>query len=257
MDVAADLAILIRNISSEIHGGQAPGGSAVVDGRVVNYSQKDNLLSVALTHYALRDGEPFILSVPYSMFMAGDTYGDYFYPETDLLCTIVVVESSTGESIQINFAHDALNPPANLNGSTNDSPNNPSIIAPLQPGERLILHKGGYALRFTAIGIQLGSTSYGGQVPAAVEGSIVDPTALLAALQVIVTAAVAACSPPSIGSALAGFTAFQTALTTLQDTSPAYLEPADALMWIDDPLHDPAVGSGGSQGVLLTEAGKT
>ena len=172
-DLASDFTMVVRNIVAEIHG-RGPRGSVILDGRVSTYTQKSNILSVALTHYTQKNGDPFILAVPYSMFMAGDTYGDYFYPEEGLLCTIAVVEGDTGESIQINFAHDGLMPPANLTGSSSASPYQPSIIAPLQPGERLILHKAGFALRFMANGgIQMGGVTNGGQYPTAVEGSAI------------------------------------------------------------------------------------
>jgi hypothetical protein len=253
MDVAADLAMLIRNIASEISSGQASPG--VIDGRVIGYDQALGTITVVIPKYHHPNGNPFTLEVPYGMFMAGDTYGDYFYPEVGLFCTLAVIEGATGETVQINFAHDAVNPPANLEGSADPSPNAPSIIAPLQPGERLILPKSGFGIRFSADdGIQMGGTTDGGQVPSAVEGSIVDPTALLSALENAASVA-ASDAVPGDGGKVA-FLSFASTLRILIATSPAYLEPTDALCWIDDPAHDPTVGSGGAQSILLPGPGQ-
>ena len=176
MDLASDLAMMIRNISSEVSGGALK--STALYGRVVGYHQDSNNMVVAIPHYVQANGTVPQIHVPIGCFMAGNGYGDYFYAETGQLCLLLVMEADTGDTIHGFLLNDAANPPPNLGGD----PNTPR--APLEAGERIIIGRNGQIIRFAANGdlqlvgvgnARLGSRADGGAnfgtTPVAVEGS--------------------------------------------------------------------------------------
>lgn len=177
MDLASDLAMMIRNISSEVSGGSLR--STALYGRVVGYHQDSNNMVVAIPHYAQANGTVPQIHVPIGCFMAGSGYGDFFYAETGQLCLLLVVEADTGDAVHGFLLCDADNLPPNLEGDSG-TPN-----APLEVGERIIVGRNGQVFRFSSVGdilvsaagnVRLGSRSANfGTTPVAVEGTGVVP----------------------------------------------------------------------------------
>lgn len=166
MDLGSELAMHIRNIAAEVCTNTAANKVAVLEGRIDAYDQANGTVDIVLAQYYTPGNPPYKVTVPYGLFMAGNGYGDYFYPEPGQSCVILAfADAGDGGWVQVALTHDTLNPPANFTGS--------GIAGPLQPGDRAIYAKGDWLIRAGSGKIQLGSTGAGGTTPTAVEGSYV------------------------------------------------------------------------------------
>ena len=250
MDVASDLAILMRNIAAEVSFGRGSPTYALF-GRVASYDPTTDRTQVQVVHWGPTQQDQLIISIPTSGEMKGDGYGDYFYPDEGTLCLVLLVERSTGDSISLQLLNDDVNQPPSWGSG---------IAAKLTPGERIIWSKSGFLARFNAAGkLQLGSTS-GGTTPVAVEGSSVTHNHTLVQFYAELATAIAnyiIANPPTAASC--GLTDVAAIFAALAAPTPVPTDTAgDTTMpgVLTTAVVDTATeGTGGAQSVLAPGPG--
>jgi len=162
IDQVAVFKMIVKDAGSRIHAAW---------GYVANYDPATNQVQVTLPSYQqgwvpnnAAQNAPLVspwmpLGTPY----AGKSYGFECYPDLNVPCLVLVIDEATGSSLSAVLFHNNTFP----------------AIGGLQQGECQLVSKAGKSLKFTAGGQTVFN---GGSTPVAVEGSAVDLTALVNAV---------------------------------------------------------------------------